>query len=235
MKPITLVLPYYDNPDMFREQQRCWLGSPRELKQWVSVVVVDDASPRFPALAEVQETGLASFELYRATKDVRWNWKFARNLGADKTKTEWLLMTDIDHIVPEETLTNLVAGDHDPQRAYLFARRRSTDMTQLEPHRNTWFLTKRMFDETGGYDERMSGLYGGDNEFWIAVHSRAVEVVTLDDYVIRVPRKHIPDASLPVSRKSRWQGWRVGRVRKRRDRDPNWKPLRLTFPYERLI
>jgi len=84
-RAFTLVIPYYDNPTMFREQQRQWRALPAEIRGSLHVVVVDDASPTSPANKEVDpETAaaLASFRLFRTKVDVRWNWIFCRNLGA---------------------------------------------------------------------------------------------------------------------------------------------------------
>lgn len=236
MKPVTLVVPYYDNPEMLRIQQEHWRSLPDELKRCLHIVVIDDASPQTPALDVLEPTGVASFRLYRTLVDVRWNDKFARNLGAHVSETDWLVLTDIDHVVPEATLAALISADHDPRHAYRFERLRMGDMAPREPHQNTWFLTRQLFDEAGGYDERLSGYHGGDHDFFVAVHTLADEVVMLHNPVLKVPRRVVADATTSgQKRRGRWQVRRIGRIKKRRARDPNWRPLRLTFPYEQLL
>src|SRR3970040_1033732 len=135
---ITLVLPHYANPGMLRRQQETWAAFPPGLRARLHVIVVDDCSPRSPALPHVVPTGVASFTLYRTGKDVRWNWIFCRNLGVALAPTPWVLLTDIDHLLPVETLRRLLDGDLKPDVAYRFSRVDAPDLTPYKPHPNTW-------------------------------------------------------------------------------------------------
>lgn len=236
MKPITLVMAYYDNPSIFAVQQETWRGFSDRLRASFHVIVVDDGSPRSPALPHVQETGVASFELYRTLVDCRWNWLFCRNLGVAHAKTEWMLLTDIDHVLPEKTLRHLLQDRHDPRAVYRFARVDAPRLTPYKPHPNTWFLTRKMFDRIGGYDERFSGYYGTDGEFRDRVHRAADRVVMLRNTMIRYPRTVIADASTTTyGRKETQDRENVTRIRQERAELEHWRPLRLTFPWERLV
>ena len=168
MREITLVLPYYENPLMFEKQQELWASYPPELRAHLHVIVVDDCSPQWPALPHVLHTTantVASFSLYRISVDRRWNWIACRNLAMAKAKTEWRLMTDIDHLLPVETLRRLLGGPLDPKVAYRFSRVDAPDLTPYKTHPNTWLLTGKLFDRVGGYDETFVGLYGTDGDF----------------------------------------------------------------------
>lgn len=237
MRDITLVLPYYRNTGMLREQQRAWNAYPPEVKPRLHVIVIDDGSPKYRALPEhIEDIGLASFQLYRTLVDVRWNWLFCRNLGVSKATTEWVLMTDIDHVLPLETLRTLLDGDLDDQAVYRFSRVDAPHLTPYKPHPNSWFLTRTMFDRIGGYDERFSGFYGTDAEFRDRVTATARAVVMLPDVLIRYPREVIADASTTTyGRKEPQDRENVQRIRAERAQLPSWRPLRLTFPYERLL
>ena len=78
--------------------------------------------------------------------------------------TEWALMTDIDHLLPEETLRSLLTRDLDPREVYRLARVDAPDLTPYKIHPNTWLMTRAMYDSIGGYDERFRT--NQDIELW---------------------------------------------------------------------
>jgi hypothetical protein len=225
-------MPYYMNPGMLQRQQAQWRAFPDELKARLHVIVVDDGSPTGRASTVVEPSGVASFRLFRTLVDVRWNWLFCRNLGVDQASTDWLLMTDIDHLLPVETLRRIVAGPLDPTYVYRFKRVDAPDLTDYKPHPNTWLMTKAFFNRIGGYDERFSGYYGTDGEFRDRVEARARAVVLLPEVMIRVPREVIPDASTTTyGRKEEQDKWNVKRIRSDRDSSEDRRTKRLTFEW----
>jgi hypothetical protein len=235
-RPITFICAYYDNPGMLREQQRVWASYPEDLKPHFHAIVTDDCSPRWPARPHVASTGIASFKLFRTQVDVRWNWLFCRNLGVSRATTDWVLLTDIDHVLPVETLAVLLTEKLDVNHVYRFSREDAPDRTPYKPHPNTWFLTRKMFDRIGGYDERFSGFYGTDADFRERVHQRAHAVVMRPEVLIRYPREVIADASTTTyGRKEPQDHENVRRIRDERAALGEWRPLRLTFPYEEVV
>jgi hypothetical protein len=236
-RALTLVLPYYDNPRMFVRQQAAWAAFPADVRARLHGLVVDDASPRWPARPHVVEPSpLASFALYRTGRDVRWNWIFCRNLGVAMAPTEWVLLTDIDHLLPLETLRRLLDGPLDPDVAYRLSRVDAPDLTPYKPHPNTWVLHRALFDRVGGYDERFSGYYGTDGDFRRRMDQVARAVVLLPEVMIRVPRDVVADASTTTyTRKEKWDKKNVNRIVAARADERDWRPLRLSFPYERLL
>lgn len=238
MRALTLILPYYLNGGMLEEHQRAWASFAPELRSCLHVIVVDDGSPTDPASAHVRPVdGLGSFRLFRCTVDVRWNWLFCRNLGVSKATTDWVLLTDIDHLLLEETLRYLVESDDlDPACVYRTSRVDAPDLTPYKPHPNTWVMTRQMFDRIGGYDERFSGFYGSDAEFRERVHASSKAVVMLSQALVRYPREVIPDASTTTyGRKEPQDKSGVRRIREERNKLGRWEPLRVTFPYESVI
>lgn len=241
MKYVTLVLPYYENPSMLRHQLDAWWEYPDKLRQRLAVIVVDDGSPRHPALDVIRAYPAArrrglDFRLYRCLVDVRWNWLFCRNLGMAEASTAWALMTDMDHVLPPATLAELVRGEHDGRCAYRFARRDAPGLAPYKPHPNSWFLRRKLFFRIGGYDERFSGFYGTDAEFRDRVTAAARAVVMLKSFLVRYPRDVIADASTThYGRKEPQDHVNVARIRAEREASPGWRPKNLTFPWERLI
>lgn len=235
-RQITLVLPYYENAGMLREQQRVWSSYPDDLKAALHVIVVDDGSPTSPALPVVAPVGLASFRLYRILVDVRWNWLTCRNLGMAEATTEWVLMTDMDHVLPAETLRTLVQSRLNEHTVYRFSRVTAPEMEPYKVHPNTWLMTREMFDRVGGYDERFSGYYGSDGEFRGRVERTARRVKVLNDVMIRYPREVIADASTTTyGRKEAIDKTERRQIQRERDALLEWTPKRLTFPWEHQV
>lgn len=242
---MTLVVPYYRNAGMLLEQQAIWRAMPEGLRRQLHVIVVDDGSPKAPAREVFDPTvPLGSYRLYRTLTDVRWNWLFCRNLGVSEATTDWILLTDIDHVVPQETWRVLFEEELNEQTVYRFSRVdakhpypwKLRNLPPYKPHPNTWFLTRTMYDAIGGYDERFSGFYGTDADFRERVNSTARRVVMRTEALVRYPREVIGDAST-TSYERKVQGLddvNVRRIRSERDGVTSWRPLRLTFPWERL-
>jgi hypothetical protein len=210
MKPITIVFPHYQNLGMWAEQQRVIADYPAALKAQVHVVLVDDCSPvaRRPSPESVTVDGLASLRIYHLQEKKRWNWLACRNLGAKVATTDWLLLTDIDHAIPEATLTRVMTGRLLANHAYKFSRVTATGvwpydvaaLPKYKPHNDTWCLTRSLFfsDRVGGYDERLSGCYGTSGEFTDRVRAVA-NVVTISEVIVRYPREVLADASTSPS------------------------------------
>ena len=236
MRDMSLVMPYYMNSEMLRTHQDAWSAFPVALAEHLHVIIVDDGSPKAKACdVWLPPRHIASARLYRTQVDVRWNWLFCRNLAMSEATTEWALMTDIDHLLPEETLRSLLTRDLDPREVYRLARVDAPNLTPYKIHPNTWLMTRAMYDSIGGYDERFSGYYGSDGDFRDRVQSKARAIVYLSDVLIRYPRSVLPDASTTTyGRKEEQDGIAVPRIRAERDRLGSWKTLRLTFPWERL-
>ncbi len=249
MRDITLVLPHFCNLGMLAEQQAIWASYPAELRARLHVIVVDDCSPKGgrPSRKSLTLDGLGSFRLYRIGKKVRWNWLACRNLGVNQATTDWVFLTDIDHALPAETVDRLTTMDLEADCVYRLAR---VDAPHLWPytiadcpvrenkryHPNTWFLTRAMYERTGGYDERLSGCYGTDGEFRDRVRESSRAVVQLSDLMIRYSREVLADAStVGMTRKNdAGNDGELAKRRQQRSTIKGWKPMRLTFPWEQV-
>jgi len=233
MTPTTLVMAYYENPGMLRQQFATIRALPAKLRDLLHVVIVDDGSPDHPAVPE--EIG-CPLQMYRVGVDVRWNQDAARNIGVHHAETEWLLLTDMDHGVPQATWERLLLRNYDKDVAYRFARVSAPEMLPYKPHPNSWFLTRKLFERAGGYDESFAGLYGTDALFRDELAKVAKEIVMLKEILIRYPREVIPDASTTrYLRKQPEDRTGIAKVMAKREKaGADWKPKRLSFPYERV-
>ncbi len=106
---ITLVLTYYDNPLMLRKQLEYWRKYPENNN--VQIVIIDDGSPNNPAekvLTKGLFLGNIDVSLYRIKEDIFQNTVGARNLGFTQAPEGWVFNLDMDHIVPSESMENLL-------------------------------------------------------------------------------------------------------------------------------
>jgi hypothetical protein len=224
-------MPYYENPQFVRQQIGWWGTYPEHLQRHLSVILVDDGSPRHPVESAVVPSvvnailPVASLKLFRICVDVRWNWLAARNIGAHHAHDRWLLLTDMDHVLPASTLDALVYGLHDPETIYGFSRIAHTG-EPLAPHPNSWFMTREMFWRVGGYDETLSGHYGTDGD-WRRRCAAVAPMAILRDRLVR--HEHVGDSS--TTRYLRKQPEDAGVQALVAQRKAGWRPKVRSFPY----
>lgn len=229
-RPVTIILAYYENAGMLARQYEQIAAYPEELREHLRLIVVDDGSPNAPAVGG--PCGVHQ-RIYRMRVDVRWNQDACRNLAMSKATTAWRLMTDIDHLIPETTVGHLIWGKADKRKAYRFGRLTLPGETIYRPHPNTWFLTGRLFDEADGYDERFAGWYGTDGDFVGRLQRVAKAIEQRDEFIIRVPREVIPDASTTsYARKTEADRTEIARIKAERNKTKQWRTKRLSFPFD---
>lgn len=231
-------MAYYRNAGMLREQLTRIAALPDAFREHIEVVICDDGSP--DGDAKGFDIG-CPLSIYKTEVDVRWNQDSARNICAHHAKSPWLLLTDMDHLVPAETWQFLIANKLKPATVYRFSRTTlNPDMsiTPYKEHPNSWLMTRGMYWKIGGYDERYAGFYGSDAMFRNAVQRTAPAVEMLTESITRVPRETIPDASTTTYKRKEKGVDDVGipRIRAEIARLPlsEQAPKTLTFPYRRI-
>lgn len=229
-KRLTLVYPYYECPQFFARQLAHWtmLSALPGLAAWDwSVIVVDDGSPMTSARAAMPHDMPAWLRLFRIDINVPWNWLAARNIGAHHADDGWLLLTDMDHVVPVETLRSVLYGDHNPDYVYGFSRREHTGEA-IHPHSASFLMTRRMFWTIGGYDETLSGVYGTDGLYRKRV-AAAAPLAILTDELVRY--EYVDDSSTTqFERKTAAMGARKHEKLRHVGRTPKV----LSFPYHEV-
>lgn len=227
--PITFVMPYYENRAFFGQQLTGWAHYPAPLSAWLRVIVVDDGSPRRPAVDVARRFLPLPFPLrvFRIEVDLRWNWLGARNLGAFHAVDGWMLLTDMDHVVPAETFGALVYGAAglDPDGVYAFARREHTG-AMVTPHSASFLMTRATFWRIGGYDEALAGYYGTDGVYRREVIKHAAIRVLANVELVRY--EYVGDSSTDTYLRKQPMDAAVRRIVQARPRD--WRPRVLSFP-----
>lgn len=206
MNHVTLVMPFYMNRRMLEYQYNVWRTYSEEVKSNMDIVIVDDGSPEQENATDLPiYSGVPDISFYRIQVDIPWNQHGARNLGAHVAQGPWLLMTDMDHVVPEATLRSIMRknpnGDGG-RKVYTFGRieaisgERTLDRQgNLKPHVNSFAITREAYWIVGGYDEDYCGGYGTDGLFRRRMYDLLQRVHLDKDVLIRFGREHIPDAS----------------------------------------
>jgi hypothetical protein len=161
---ISIVFPYYDNPEMLLFQLLHFERYSTQALDACEIVIVDDCSPSFPARDVVREVHVPNVRLFRVGVDRPWNQDAARNIGAHEAQGQYLLLTDIDHMVPESTLLELCTVEDD-HNVYTLARKAHFSDKVIPSHVNSYFLSRSLYWSIGGYDEEFWGTYGSDRLF----------------------------------------------------------------------
>lgn len=248
MSVLSFGIPFYKNPGMLAEQFRVWAGYPEDLKAQIEVVLVDDGSPQ-PAVDVPRPDGLPALRIYRVLEDRPWHQHAARNLAAKEAVGPWLLLTDMDHVLPDESLRSLltVLSASSLEAVYTFFRRDAPDLVptlnergEYKPHVNTFALSKALYWKIGGYDEDCVG-YGTDSYFRKRLFAGGEHRHLSKICVVRYPREVIADASTCAPgvnpRALRNAGRRTAETRSRMERKQRRgeKPKVLDFPWERVL
>lgn len=221
MSPLlSIVMPYYRNPRMLVRQLSVWRHEwSAELLSQIEIILVDDGSPDEKAEDVIRDMwdgqhGLP-LRLYRVLEDKPWHQHGARNLGAHVATGRWLLMTDMDHVIPASTLSEvlrllpkmskrevLTFGRVDAPPTLTWKSDHWTEFQRtvrpdgsLKPHVNSFVVRRKVFWYIGAYDEDLCGIYGTDRHFRTRLFGAGVERHLEHAPLIRVDREVIPDAS----------------------------------------
>lgn len=235
-KHITVIIPYYNQPQMLKVQQQSWALWPDELAQKTDIILVDDGSQRDPATENLLKEngqivcGRSWLRVYRVLEDVRWNWIACRNIGAHEASAGWLMMTDIDHIITPELLARLHSITVDPNCFYIPSRVDGPNRTpNPKPHPNSYFMHRSLFWAVGGYDENYSGHYGTDG-IWKRRCLEHGKRVMLDIPLVQYLPEHVHDCRVSLDRKSDEQRQAVLNISAQK-----LEIKTLSFPYERVL
>lgn len=168
---VSIVNAILNSPEIARRQILHY--NKIKLPEDVEIIFVDDGSE--PPLDFTGMEMNFEFFLY-ATNDKRpWTQPAARNYGAKKAKGDFLILTDIDHIISNEIIEEArncqvdvirfkrevgvldENGDFTQEmnvlREYGFDRNR----LKIAPHGNSYIFRTKLFLELGGVDERYVG------------------------------------------------------------------------------
>lgn len=125
----------------------------------VHFVMVDDGSP---LQYEIPAFNL-NLTWLKVRQDIPWNNPGARNLGVVYAKSDKVLLTDVDHDFPAETLRHMAGRGSPGKRIYKLFRKDPASGRLERGHPNIFFLSRARFLEHFGYDEEFCGAYASDD------------------------------------------------------------------------
>jgi hypothetical protein len=204
MRSLSWVIPYYRNVPMLRLHLVNLSSFAPDVLKCVTLVLIDDGSPADerpdPLLMAAPAKVRSRFRLLRVLDDIPWNQHGARNLGAKLATTDWLLMTDIDRIVPAHDmqimLTRKLKTDRHYKPLQYVARPDGMPLSELSPRAplNQFLCTRKAYWRAGGYDEAYCGSYGGDAPFLKALEKQTPLERMTDVRMLRFNR-HVLDGA----------------------------------------
>lgn len=162
---VSIIIPILNSRRVVQRQmkhfRKMWLEDD------VEIIFMDDGSD--PPL-DFPNIRIKNFTMFH-TNDFRpWTNELARNKGAELAKGEFLLMTDIDHILTKEAIEAVRNFDGDKMvfPRYFGVLNNKGDIETDNParygwkmrgrsaglHSNTFAIRKKIYFELGGYVER---------------------------------------------------------------------------------
>lgn len=160
---LTIIHTYYNEQKLLETQLERW----NQYNQPTNIILIDDASQKIPAIDVIKHHKLKdniNFSLYRVTEDIGFNSHGCRNLAARLANTEWLLFLDIDYTIQPSHLKRLNTDPLDSLSWYelnaKFMGRGDTYMAL-----NQILIPRKIYLESGGYDESFVPFHHGDREF----------------------------------------------------------------------
>jgi len=112
---LSIVIAVLDSHEMYRRQL---LYFTRIIPENVEVVIIDDGSqPQLMHWTKIDGNSIDfKFTFHRTHNYKNWTQPEARNIGVEMASGEMVLCTDIDHIIPKETIDFVINNDFDVVR-----------------------------------------------------------------------------------------------------------------------
>jgi len=185
-KDLTIILTFYNQHDIIKEQIKMWENYPQEVKDNVDFIIIDDCSIN-PIRYDDNKIDL---KIYRVLEDKYCNIGGARNLGSHVCETEWMIHSDVDHFIESDLASELVSlvSKNQKNNIYKFNRINILDK-KTKIHPGTMLLTKDLYWDIGGSDEDFVGNYGQtDVHFFYRSNGKCNTIIRDDLYLKYNPK-----------------------------------------------
>ena len=157
---ITLVTTYFEDP----HRLEFFIENNFNENFFSRLIIVDDGSPRQPAIDIVSDYPEKNISLFRVIEDIGFNSHGCRNLAMKHVDTEWAWLTDIDRdgigTCAEIVSRYIDSHRHDEYYNFLLGTGKATEVTH-----NDYCIRTEDFWKSGGYDEEYVNMHMGDRIF----------------------------------------------------------------------
>lgn len=195
MTRFSVCMPYYDNPGILHVHLSTWAAFPKDVRDRLRLVIVDDASPNAPAETVMRDYPIdVERRLFRIERDVPWGWPAAKNIAMHEIPDGPALVTDIDHVLEADAAAALLRMNVRDDTHYIPARRK-VNREPYKRHPGSYIMQRSLYWRIGGFEENWLGLYGTD--FMMRDRARRMSRRReIDDVVLTLwGRSDLPDAS----------------------------------------
>ena len=165
---LTFSLSYYNQGvDALKKHLNIWKQYDKNIKKEINFIIIDDGS-KIPLEKLIKDIDLEdlNINLYRVEVDLYCNIAGVRNLSARECNTEWMLILDMDTLVPAKMAGDLIniINKQEKGKAYKFNRlvpSNNRDNKHYKIHPAVCLIRKEDYWKVGGCEEDLVGHYGG--------------------------------------------------------------------------
>ena len=158
---LTVATHFYinqENIETLTDLLKRYASYSKEVLDHVQFVIVDDGSPI--------DYDIPKFDInltwIKIDQDTRWNQSGAKNLCMLYARSNNVVVSDVDHLFPEHTLSWLSKRNIAHKRFYKLYRKRP-DGTMAKGHPNLFYVSRARWFELFGMDEEFAGAYGAED------------------------------------------------------------------------
>lgn len=196
---LTICFPHYQAPRLSLSTVLKYYESFSEfVRSKLHIIIVDDGSPSDDVEDIVSQYPTLNIRLFRVAVDIAWNMSECNNIAFRFAPNGFVLRTDMDHLVPEQTVKAIIESKSLRRDCYYTFRRMLLDKDTLEvagdarPHINTHMLHRKTYIKARGYDEVFRGNYGlEDLDFRARLQNMGIKEVALPLAVHLLPDSHV--------------------------------------------
>ncbi len=168
MTKLSLCTHFYNGIDGLNQQLSEWRKLSHQSKNEIEILLVDDYSSE----KYVIDCGDLPIRLFRVTSDIDWNMAGCKNLLKLHANSKWMLFFDIDNYALSDELELLIQNIErlDENNVYMFPRIHNGEF--VDPHINTFLVSKKVLDQFNGFDEDFCGNYGFED---VLFHNQVIK------------------------------------------------------------
>ena len=182
---IDIIYSYYNGINLLEKYIDHWNNNFNNTKHKINFIIVDDHSiESYKVINVIEKKDIkCNLQVYYVEDDILWNEMGARNLGGTQATSDVVLFLDWDHVITEELIHEIFTWEFNEQSLYLFHRKQYKSHLPLwdnllfnkwlqetkiietpgprgVPVRSAFCLTRKLWENVGGFDEDFAGRYG---------------------------------------------------------------------------